>query len=111
MGFLTVSLNWEVEDLSSLINNSCWIISCACSTQFSQICPSCPAIRIFTSSRLRPQNEQCNEFFAIGISYNQYLVKLFKLSAKSKSQDPGNLNLTPDLGLFVLIFIKASQLI
>src|SRR5689334_553531 len=67
MGFLTVSLNELPPGVSSLIINSCWMMSCACSTQFSQICPSWPAIRIFTSSLLRPQKEQCKVFFAISL--------------------------------------------
>src|SRR6187455_234212 len=66
-GFFTVSLK-EEGVLSSLVINSCSMISRACSTQFSQICPSWPAIRIFTSSRLRPQKEQCKGFLAMFIS-------------------------------------------
>src|SRR6187549_3205020 len=66
-GFFTVSLK-EEGVRSSLVISSCSMISRACSTQFSQICPSWPAIRIFTSSRLRPQKEQCRGFLAMFIS-------------------------------------------
>src|SRR5580700_7582176 len=73
-GFFTVNLKEELPAESSRIISSCWIISCACSTQFSQICPSCPAMRILTSSRLRPQKEQCKVFFAILQSYPTYSI-------------------------------------
>src|SRR5580704_17333342 len=77
MGFFTVSLNWEEGEESSRTISSCEMISCACSTQFSQICPSWPAMSIFTSSRLRPQKEQCNVFFAIIAYYqNDWTTKL-----------------------------------
>src|ERR1700759_3699146 len=52
------------------------MISWACSTQFSQICPSCPAIRIFTSSLLRPQKEQWSVFFAI-IAYQGFVLQSY----------------------------------
>ena len=54
-----------LEWLSVLMFSSCSMISRACSTQFSQMWPSWPAMRIFTSSRLLPQKEQCKVFFAI----------------------------------------------
>src|SRR3984885_5275308 len=107
IGFLTVSLKELLPVESSRIISSCWMISCACSTQFSQICPSWPAMSIFTSSRLRPQKEQCNVFFAIIAYYqNDWTTKLPNLldshSRVEKTVPPAEGQGTVQCGVFNL---------